>query len=334
MSSSFFVARDGGASHRPRRGGCVPHLKMLICLLHLAAGLSAAADYGREKDELGTRNYFISSALTSLGMSSFRNGHVPAILKTPLASRFRHLPILDIGSNAGLDLTIPAARLGHTVYAFEPTSSTFEKLLYNLRKQSVSFSKSGLFEMQQHMQLRNKTSRKASGHVAAFNVAVSNHSGTALFMEDTRGGGISNSLGGRKALPPRTKAVQTTVHLLTLDDVLEFYDEQGIFLLKIDSQGHEYHVLQGALRFIKTHPVYVLLLEFYPKGLLAAGVNPLDLLYMLHRELQYQCFDIGPGAHPTALSLEGFVAAHPPNQRGTWGYGKWTDIICLNFRLI
>jgi hypothetical protein len=36
---------------------------MLICLLHLAAGLSAAADYGREKDELGTRNYFISSAL-------------------------------------------------------------------------------------------------------------------------------------------------------------------------------------------------------------------------------------------------------------------------------
>ena len=52
-------------------------------------------------------------------------------------------------------------------------------------------------------------------------------------------------------------------------------EDKGLFILKIDSQGHEYHVLQGCVQYIRTHPVYYILLEFYPKGLRAVNIEPL-----------------------------------------------------------
>ena len=118
----------------------------------------------------------------------------------------------------------------------------------------------------------------------------------------------------------------------TLDSILQ-HEEQGLFLLKIDSQGHEYHVLTGALEYIKTHPIYAILLEYYPKGMAAAGVDPLDLLYLLYRQLGLQCFDIGPNAAKTSLSLEDFAQKAYPVGNSSF-FGRWTDLLCLNFRLV
>ena len=41
--------------------------------------------------------------------------------------RLRELPMVDVGVNHGLDLALPAAKLGHRVYAYEPTNATFYK---------------------------------------------------------------------------------------------------------------------------------------------------------------------------------------------------------------
>ena len=270
--------------------------------------------------------YFVSGALASLGMAVFKNSDVPPILSSPLAARHRNLPVVDIGTNVGTDLTIPAAQLGHTVYSFEPTPATYGKLLRNLGHHNISFSR----DLRDQVRVRRGHARR--GHVFALNMAVSNRSGVAELVQD-RVGGYSNSLNGAAALPRNWAASTVSVNVSTLDSILQ-HEEQGLFLLKIDSQGHEYHVLTGALEYIKTHPIYAILLEYYPKGMAAAGVDPLDLLYLLYRQLGLQCFDIGPNAAKTSLSLEDFAQKAYPVVIGTPHFGRWTDLLCLNFRLV
>jgi len=280
--------------------------------------------------------YFVSGALASLGMAVFKNSDVPPILRTPLAARHRNLPVVDIGTNVGQDLTIPAAQLGHTVYSFEPTPATYGKLLRNLGHKNISFSRD-LHDQnlqREHRQQRTTVDKGNArrGHVFALNMAVSNRSGVAVLVQD-RQGGFSNSLNGAAALPRNWAASTVSVDVATLDSILQ-HEEQGLFLLKIDSQGHEYHVLTGALEYIKTHPIYAVLLEYYPKGMAAAGVDPLDLLYLLYGQLGLQCFDIGPLAAENSLSLEDFAQKAYPVVIGTPHFGRWTDLLCLNFRLV
>jgi FkbM family methyltransferase len=280
--------------------------------------------------------YFVSGALASLGMAVFHNAEVPPILSTPLAARHRNLPVVDIGTNVGLDLTIPAAQLGHTVYSFEPTPATYGKLLRNLGHHKISFSQDLRDQnlQREHRQQRTTVDKgnATRGHVFALNMAVSNRSGVAVLVQDRRGG-VSNSLNGAAALPKNWAASTVSVNVTTLDSILQ-HEEQGLFLLKMDSQGHEYHILTGALEYIKTHPVYAVLLEYYPKGMAAAGVDPLDLLYLLYGQLGLQCFDIGPSAAKTSLSLEDFAQKAYPVVIGTRDFGGWTDLLCLNFRLV
>ena len=120
----------------------------------------------------------------------------------------------------------------------------------------------------------------------------------------------------------------------TLSDVLA-EEDRGVFLLKIDAQGHEWHVLQGARAYMARHPVHFLLVEFYPKGLRAGGVEPLALLRLLQHELGYQCFDLrcsGAKAHHRALTLERFVAQYPPVTAHP--YGAYTDLLCTRFDVL
>jgi FkbM family methyltransferase len=269
-------------------------------------------------------------------MAVFKNSDVPPILSCPLAARHRNLPVVDIGTNVGQDLTIPAAQLGHTVYSFEPTPATYDKLLRNLGHHNISFSRDLRDQnlQREHRQQRTTVDKGNArrGHVFALNMAVSNRSGVAVLVQD-RVGGFSNSLNGAAALPRNWNHSTVSVNVATLDSILQ-HEEQGLFLLKIDSQGHEYHVLTGALEYIKTHPIYAILLEYYPKGMAAAGVDPLDLLYLLYGQLGLQCFDIGPLAAETSLSLEDFAQKAYPVVIGTPYFGRWTDLLCLNFRLV
>ena len=113
------------------------------------------------------------------------------------------------------------------------------------------------------------------------------------------------------------------------------HERQGVFLLKIDAQGHEYHILRGARDYLASHPVYYLLLEYYPKGLRAGGVDPLDLLRLLQHELGYQCFDLrctGAKPHHRALTFEQFIRQYPSVTANP--HGTWTDLLCARFDLL
>jgi FkbM family methyltransferase len=244
---------------------------------------------------------------------------LPLLTNPYLPPYFRQLPVVDVGANDGRDYTLPAALLGHRVYSFEPTFSSYERILKRIAAAAPNVS---------HVVDGNGFTQRARGTVYLRpRIAVSNESGNATFTESRDQQGVSNSLHGLRALPrnARKKAQTATVQLTTLDHVLA-EETQGIFLLKIDAQGHEYHVLQGAIAYIRSHPVYYILLEYYPKGLRAGGTDPLDLLRLLQHELGYQCFDLRcrPGAarklagkthtRPHARSFEQFVRKYPVRQ--------------------
>ena len=104
---------------------------------------------------------------------------------------------------------------------------------------------------------------------------------------------------------------------------------------------------------MRRHPIYMILLEYNPMGLRAAGVPGLSLLRLLQHTLGYQCFEtrvdartvspgpVGPArtsgpatvARRPRLSptLEEFVASYERDRRG---FGQWTDLLCVQLGLL
>ena len=179
----------------------------------------------------------ISCAFAVLIGGTFRmkdnSDTLPLLTNPKLPARYRRLPVVDIGANDGRDYTLPPALLGHRVYSFEPTAANYDLILRRIASNAPNVT---------HTTSLSGFASAAVGTIyLRRGVAVSNRTGTALFTETRRASGVSNSLNGPKALPrtARRSAVGTEVQLTTLDAVLHAAGEsEGLFLLKIDAQGH------------------------------------------------------------------------------------------------
>ena len=170
--------------------------------------------------------------------------------------------------------------LGHRVYSFEPTPSSYARATQALSERGIPWTEQA--DGFQHA---------APGTVLALNAAASNESGSIVLSMacfrpwksdgscDEKGGGYANSLHGG-AIPAFYKRREVRVKQLTLSDVLA-HEPAGVYMLKIDAQGHEHHVLQGARRYLSKLPIHMILLEFSPKLLRAAGSDPVALLRLL-----------------------------------------------------
>ena len=227
----------------------------------------------------------ISNALVLLANFSLDSTGAGAALQSPWASdAWRRLPVVDVGMLHATDFTIPASTLGHRVYSFEPTPSSYAKATQALSERGIPWTAQA--DGFQHA---------APGTVLALNAAASNESGSIVLSMacfrpwksdgscDEKGGGYANSLHGG-AIPAFYKRREVRVKQLTLSDVLA-HEPAGVYMLKIDAQGHEHHVLQGARRYLSKSPIHMILLEFSPKLLRAAGSDPVALL----RLLQHTC---------------------------------------------
>ena len=269
----------------------------------------------------------ISHALGILG-AGYALPVAHPLLSNTLPQFYRSLPIVDVGAHTGGDLVVPAAVRGHRVYAYEPTRPTFHALVSNLRRNNVSMTMK-----------RDGFRHATAGTVLVRHAAVSDRSGSATLLQSDMYGGVANTLGGEGAMPRQylqrgtTRRNVSTVRLA--DELSEEVD--GVFMLKIDSQGHEMSVLRGAEAYIRARPVYLIQLEFFPMGLKAAGVDPLDLLTLVADDLGYQCFDMnrdrGIRRQALSLSLEEFVAAYPPVSKRN-KFGEWTDLLCARLDLV
>ena len=83
---------------------------------------------------------------------------------------------------------------------------------------------------------------------------------------------------------------QVKVPCWALDDYI--LPDRRVDFVKIDVQGFELSVLRGAARVLKTNADIVVLLEFWPHGLRAAGDTPMALVDYLSKECGLQLYGV------------------------------------------
>jgi FkbM family methyltransferase len=146
----------------------------------------------------------------------------------------------DVGANVGqtsIDVltTFPEA----TIFAFEPHEATLAAFSRNVR----------------------------DSRVHAFNLALSDRVGEATFF-DYGALATSNSLVGDAQYAARAKhqATLRTVNCDTLDGICDRLNIDHIDVLKVDTEGHDLAVLQGAERMLSQHRIRFIYVEFNTLG--------------------------------------------------------------------
>ena len=173
--------------------------------------------------------------------------------------------IVDIGANVGY-YSVELGRIlssSAKIHAFEPVPESFEQLERNVRLNSLS------------------------NVVSCNQVAISNSDGSlALYKPRISGSSASSA----RNLHPKEKVHRILVAMTTLDNYIDSQALDSFDLLKIDVEGAELMVIEGALRAIKTYKP-VIFAELLRKWSAHFGYHPNDVLQMLI-PLGYQCFAV------------------------------------------
>lgn len=151
--------------------------------------------------------------------------------------------MIDVGANLGyFSLLMAAIRPECEVYAFEPSPSTYDRLRENL-----------------------DMNRKKS--VEAFCLALGNSDGKLSFVNDVTSPTTNRlvNAGDSSGLPV------IEVDVRTLDQFLEERSVQNVSFLKIDVEGFEGGVLNGAGNALREKRVRAGLIELCPENLKQAG---------------------------------------------------------------
>jgi FkbM family methyltransferase len=169
------------------------------------------------------------------------------------------MTVVDIGANIGVYSRFFAGLVGANgkVLAFEPAPDVFRRLQDNVTR---------LLQ------------------VEPINAAAGSDSGEIVLFE-------SDELNvDHRVYDTGENRRQTRVRCWALDDYIQ--PTQRVDVVKIDVQGFELRALRGAERVLKSNPGIVVLLEFWPHGLRAAGDQPVALVDYLSKECGFQLYGI------------------------------------------
>lgn len=158
--------------------------------------------------------------------------------------------VFDIGAHVGYYTLLAARQIGDTgeVHAFEPEPSNF-----NLLAQNVEFNN--------------------YQNVECVNKVVSNDTGSIeLFLTSLDNGRYSIYNHGL----PKKRSVLT--QSISLDDYVNEKNLTKIDLIKVDVEGAETDVLNGAIKLLNNRNVRNVIIEFNPGLLQNAGVSPREFL--------------------------------------------------------
>lgn len=183
---------------------------------------------------------------------------------------------IDIGANIGT-FTCFIAAMGHTVHAFEPIPETFVRLRNNVKH-------NGLLD-------RARLNCLAVGQeqtLAAFRIQENSPATNRLAV-----------LGQGQS--PDGASVQV-VAVVTVDDYCARQNLDSIDFLKVDVEGMEPYVLQGARRLLTARKIAAILIEICPDNLHSVGLTPADL----YREFE------AVGYVPHLLGTDGRVGQKLP----------------------
>jgi len=178
--------------------------------------------------------------------------------------------VFDIGANLGLVSIILAKRFPkRPVYSFEPNPSTFRALKNNLRLNNII-------------------------NAECFEMAVYDKNGPILFDADPRSRATNK-------IVERAGDHSKQVRAITIDSFLERHGINSIALLKIDVEGFEEKVLEGAARALGERRINIVYYEVCPDNARRAGLKPMRAGEML-LDAGYHLYKLDEGLRPAATS--------------------------------
>jgi FkbM family methyltransferase len=178
------------------------------------------------------------------------------------------MTFLDVGANVGL-FTIPAAKkVGQgKVFAFEPTSWTFERL-------------------------KNNASLNGLKNVCLTHCAIGDAPGEANLQVNVHGKDGLNTIG--RSAHEQSEVIGTErIEVMTLDGFLRAQGVDHVDVIKIDTEGAELSVLRGAAHLLAREDAPLIVYEagFLSKGF---GYHPVESMWFLKRK-GYQMFVMHSG---------------------------------------
>jgi FkbM family methyltransferase len=153
--------------------------------------------------------------------------------------------LYDIGANVGAYSLVAAVRQGVRVYAFEPAFPNFAQLS------------------------RNVILNECSGRVMPLHVALHDSTGLIEFnFSDLTTGTALHSLGGSVDQKGHefSPVARQPVLAYRLDDFVRQFQLPGPTLVKLDVDGHERRVIDGATAVLSCASLRSLLIELEPSG--------------------------------------------------------------------
>jgi|HubBroStandDraft_2_1064218.scaffolds.fasta_scaffold144967_2 FkbM family methyltransferase len=204
---------------------------------------------------------------------TLRGDYEPGKKRAFLGCLKKGMTVLDIGANMG-DYTLVAARTvggEGAVYAFEPDPVNFALLLKNV-------------------------SLGGYKNVTCVRKALSNSPGLCNLYLDKHNLGCHSLCSANTYTPASSANAETD----TIDSFVSSLPGRRVDFLKIDAQGAEGLILEGAADTLARHNITIFA-EFWPWGLLNMGTDPgafLDKLKLLGYEIRLIPDDGPPSALP------------------------------------
>ena len=185
--------------------------------------------------------FLYSLALRGMGIYNYQNNRISGelwFIQHVLKRLGNNLIVFDVGANIG-DYSKEILRNKVSVkkiYAFEPHSSTYQKLLANVTQKSIQAVNFGLSDQECTATLYDRADANGSCHAS-----LSEEIFSAVH---------------------RVQADSIQVNLTTIDSFCRINQIEYIDLLKIDVEGYEINVLRGAHKMLQAGKVGLIQFEF------------------------------------------------------------------------
>jgi hypothetical protein len=240
-----------------------------------------------------------------------------------VANGLTGLVIVDVGMNNGEDFTIPAAISGHKVYAFEPVRRKFARVQDELDAAGATYDEydpTTAIEDASSAPLVAPTASSAT--VTMVWAAVGDTPGFVSMNEHPEDGSMDHIKPGTGNVP-----------MVPLSAVVPL--ESRIYLLKIDTEGHDGLAIKSAEPWLQRGAVDFVYFEMNPILMKPTGQTAeMTLNYLA--AFGYSCMEaslsneLHPYAFKTATGKEYIKERLPSPYKPYYAGSSFTNVLCVH----